>query len=148
VAQEVNRWLQVVFAEWHKTGQIDLEAVEMLLRTSLHRAGAATLQRLLCMPVAHECAVPCPCGRKAHYHETRRKQVLTMLGPVIFDRAYFVCPDCHAGQSPRDRELDVVGSRGLNPSIENKPLPPLPNLHPNPFTALPLNRINHFRKMP
>jgi len=110
VAQEVNRWLQVVFAEWHKTGQIDLEAVEMLLRTSLHRAGAATLQRLLCMPVAHECAVPCPCGRKAHYHETRRKQVLTMLGPVIFDRAYFVCPDCHAGQSPRDRELDVVGT--------------------------------------
>jgi hypothetical protein len=33
-----------------------------------------------------------------------------MLGPVEFQRGYFVCPHCHQGQSPRDRELDVEGT--------------------------------------
>jgi hypothetical protein len=33
-----------------------------------------------------------------------------MLGPVEFQRGYFVCPHCHRGQSPRDRELDVEGA--------------------------------------
>jgi len=32
-----------------------------------------------------------------------------MLGPVVFERAYYLCARCHQGQSPRDKELDVVG---------------------------------------
>jgi hypothetical protein len=36
--------------------------------------------------------------------------VLTALGPVEFERDYFVCSHCHRGQSPRDRELDVEGT--------------------------------------
>jgi len=55
------------------------------------------------------CTVPV-LGQEAHYHESRRKQLLTMLGPVVFDRAYYLCAGCHQGQSPRDRELDVVGT--------------------------------------
>jgi hypothetical protein len=35
--------------------------------------------------------------------------LLTALGPVRFQRSYYVCPRCHQGQSPRDRELDVEG---------------------------------------
>jgi hypothetical protein len=87
-----------------------LESIEMLVRDSMHRAGAATVQRLLCMPVPHDREVPCGCGREARYHESRHKQLLTMLGPVAFDRAYYVCAGCHQGQSPRDQELDVVGT--------------------------------------
>jgi len=82
----------------------------MLVRDSMHHAGAATVQRLLCMPESHDHRVPCACGQQAQYHETRRKQLLTMLGPVVFDRAYYLCPSCHQGQSPRDQELDVVGT--------------------------------------
>jgi hypothetical protein len=33
-----------------------------------------------------------------------------MLGPVALDRAYYLCAGCHQGQSPRDQELDVVGT--------------------------------------
>jgi len=106
----MNRMLQVVFADWRKTGQIDLEAVEGLVRNSMHRAGASALQQLLRMPVFHPGAVPCACGREARFHENRPKRVLTMLGPVAFERAYYLCPDCHHGQSPRDRELDVAGT--------------------------------------
>jgi hypothetical protein len=68
------------------------------------------MQRLLCLPAAHDRQVPCGCGQQARYHETRPKQILTMLGPVVYDRAYYLCPSCHQGHSPRDRELDVVGT--------------------------------------
>jgi hypothetical protein len=33
---------------------------------------------------------------------------LTAVGPVRFERAYYRCPACHQGQSPQDRELDIV----------------------------------------
>jgi hypothetical protein len=81
----------------------------MLVRDAMHRAGAVTVQRLLSVPVSHDRKVPCACGQQAHYHESRPKQLLTMLGPVIFERAYYLCASCHQGQSPRDKELDVVG---------------------------------------
>ena len=32
-----------------------------------------------------------------------------MLGPITIQRPYDVCPHCHRGCSPRDRELDVQG---------------------------------------
>lgn len=102
--------LQVVFAGWHKTGRIDLEAVETLIRESMHAAGAKTIERLLAVPVVRQTGVACACGHQARYHERRRKQVLTILGPVTFERAYYLCPNCHQGQSPRDQELDVVGT--------------------------------------
>jgi hypothetical protein len=82
----------------------------MLVRDSMHRAGAVMLQRLLCMPVSHDRKAPCACGQEASYHESRRKQLLTMLGPVVFDRPYYLCAACHQGQSTRDQELDVVGT--------------------------------------
>ena len=36
--------------------------------------------------------------------------MLTALGPVEFERDYYLCPHCHRGQCPRDRELDVEGT--------------------------------------
>src|SRR5207237_7926663 len=47
VAREVNRFLGLVFAQRHKDGRTDLEAVESALRAALHQAGAATLAELL-----------------------------------------------------------------------------------------------------
>ena len=84
-----------------KTGRLDLEPIEMLVRDSMHHAGAAMVQRLLSMPVSHDRKVPCVCGQEAQYHESRGKRLLTMLGPVVFDRAYYLCAGCHQGQSPR-----------------------------------------------
>ncbi len=100
----------MIFAGCRKTGQMDLEAIETLVRGSMHRAGASMLGRLLSTPAAQAGTVPCTCGYTAHYHDSRRRQVLTMLGPVEFQRGYFVCGQCGQGQSPRDRELDVEGT--------------------------------------
>ena len=102
--------LGIVFGSWRKTGRVDLEAVEMLVRGSMHQAGAASLSHLLSMSVAGSATVPCACGQAARYHDRRPKQCLTVLGRVRLDRDYYVCPDCHQGQAPRDAELDVLGT--------------------------------------
>ena len=82
----------------------------MALRASLHRAGAAALSVLLSDPGGPAAETACACGRRARYHDRRRRRVLTALGPVEFERNYFVCPACHRGQCPRDQELDVAGT--------------------------------------
>jgi hypothetical protein len=82
----------------------------MLVRDSMHRAGALALTRLLSMSAGHAAQMPCECGQSARNHDTRPKQLLTALGPVSVQRAYYVCPHCDRGQSPLDRELDVVGT--------------------------------------
>jgi len=99
-----------VFAALRKGHGWDLEAVEMATRAGLHRAGAGVLKALLAEPGGHAARVACACGEQARYHDHRPKRLLTALGPVDFERAYYVCPRCHQGQSPRDRELDVVGT--------------------------------------
>lgn len=105
----MNRLLQMVFTGCRKSGKVDLEAVEMLVRDSMHRAGAAALQRLLSMPASPPENATCDCGRAARSRGKRSKQILTALGPVQLERNYYVCPHCHRGHSPRDRELDVEG---------------------------------------
>jgi len=117
LAQEVSRLLQVVFAGSRKTGQVDLEAVEMLVRESMHRAGAAALERLLSRPTRQPPKVSCGCGHTAQYHDQRNKQLLTVLGPVQLQRSYYVCPQCHQGKIPRDEELDVVGTE-CSPGVQ------------------------------
>ena len=109
MAREVDQLLRVVFQQRRKTGRLDLEATEMALRAALHRAGAAALSELLRFPppAAEQRAIPCACGEQAHYHEQRARPVLTALGPVEVARPYYRCPDCHGGQFPADRELDI-----------------------------------------
>ena len=83
----------------------------MALRAAMHRAGAAALTELLRTTAPVEMAVSCRCGHPARYHQMRPKQLLTVLGRLEIERAYYVCPHCHQGQSPRDRELDVEGTQ-------------------------------------
>ena len=110
VAREVEGLLRRVFAERRQTGRVDWEAVEKATRTTLHRAGAAALSQLLSGPEVEPRPVDCPCGQKAQYHDRRNKRLLTVVGPVQIERAYYVCRCCGQGQAPRDRGLDVEGT--------------------------------------
>ena len=109
VTHEVGQWLQVLFNGRRKTGQVDMEASEMLLRSAMHRAGAAGLTQLLqfSVPPAEQRTVSCACGHTAHYRELRSKQVLAVVGPVQVSRPYYLCPHRHQGQFPADVELDT-----------------------------------------
>lgn len=96
-----------MFTARRKGHGFELEAVEMATRAGVHRAGAAVLAGVLGERGGHAARVACVCGAQARYRDHRPKRLLTALGPVEFDRAYYTCPRCHQGQSPRDRELDV-----------------------------------------
>lgn len=92
-----------------KSGNLDLEAIEMMIRSAMHRAGAAAIGALLQFPVppAEQRTASCHCGHTAHYRELRSKPVLTAVGWVKVSRPYFLCSHCHNGQFPADVELDV-----------------------------------------
>lgn len=88
---------------------MDLEAVEMAFRAALHQAGAAALTQLLqfAEPAADQRLIPCPCGHRARYRELRTRRILTALGEVELNRPWYLCPNCHNGQFPVDRQLDI-----------------------------------------
>jgi len=44
VGKEVAKLLAGAFGEWRRTGRIELEALEMLVRDSMHHAGASALR--------------------------------------------------------------------------------------------------------
>lgn len=54
----------VIFNDHRKTGFLDLEAIEMAVRSAMHQAGAAALSKLLQfpVPVAGQRMIPCSCG--------------------------------------------------------------------------------------
>jgi Uncharacterised protein family (UPF0236) len=93
-----------------RSGRFDLEAIEVAIRAAAHQLGATVLQHLLSVPAEFDPVIACPCGRQARFHQMRPKQLLTALGPITIERPYYLCPDCHKGQSPRDGELDVDGT--------------------------------------
>lgn len=109
INREVDRLLHVIFNGRRKTGHVDLEASEMLMRSAMHQAGAAGLTQLLRFPVppAEQRMLPCSCGHTAHYQELRSKPILTAVGSVEVSRPYYLCPHCHNGQFPADVELDI-----------------------------------------
>jgi len=101
--------LRVLFQDRRNTGRMDLEATEMAMRATLHRAGAAALSQLLQFPAprGEGRTLACPCGQQAHYREQRSKPVLTAVGLVEVLRPYYLCVHCGVGQFPADVELDI-----------------------------------------
>lgn len=102
--------LGVIFQDRRKTGHLDLEAVETIIRSAMHQAGAITLTKLLQYDPPDEShrTIPCSCGHSARYKELRSKTVLTVLGPVKLGRPYYLCAHCSKGQCPVDAELGVA----------------------------------------
>ncbi len=110
--------MRVAFGALRKTGRLDLEALEMAVRSAMHQAGAAALTKLLQFPAppADQCSVACACGHAARYRELRSKPVLTAVGKSAVSRPYFLCPHCHHGQFPADVELDIENTE-LSPGV-------------------------------
>jgi hypothetical protein len=110
--------LRRIFCERHKSGRLDLEAVEMAIRSTMHQAGAAALTHLLQFdpPGPEQRQLPCSCGHTARYLELRSKAVLTAIGKAQCLRPYYLCERCHCGQFPVDVELDVENTE-LSPGV-------------------------------
>ncbi len=73
----------MIFRDQRKSGRLDLEAIEMAVRSALHHAGASALTELLRFPApTGQRTIPCDCGQQAHFRELRSKPVLTAVGPA------------------------------------------------------------------
>lgn len=95
-----------------ETGHWDLEALELALRSSMHRIGGVLLEKLMNSDEGGYGGprIDCGQGHPAAFVEYRRKEVLTVLAGVEIERAYYYCQVCGGGVIPKDQELDIVGT--------------------------------------
>ncbi len=104
--QEVGRILKQVAQARH----VDLEAWETALRAAVLSAGAKALGQLLegvgCG--RQDKPVICDCGVRMESRGLRSKPLLSILGPVDYERSVFQCPACNKTRYPGDEQLDVV----------------------------------------
>ena len=97
---------------------LDFEAVETAARRgALAVAAHAVARRLNADHTDHAGpTLPCRCGHPAHYAGRKAKTILTALGPMRLERAYYRCAVCRRGFCPRDRALGVEAA-SLSPAV-------------------------------
>lgn len=88
----------------------DLEAMETALKAAVLEAGARLLEEFMnTLGVGRRAEAPtCPCGGIMASRGVRHKEVLTLLGPVQYQRSLFQCPKCRRTRYPGDEALDLV----------------------------------------
>ena len=83
----------------------------MAIRSSMHEAGGAMLEKLVDFDQGHRGPrVPCGKGHQAAFVDYRSKDVQTVLSKMTVRRAYYHCPACKAGVFPKDSDLDIVAT--------------------------------------
>jgi hypothetical protein len=112
VAQEVEALLgREALAE------LDFEALEVALRQRTLRLAAHAIEQRLNADLSDEAsALHCPCGNAARYVARRTKNVVSVLGPLRLERAYYHCSACGHGYCPRDAHLEIENT-SLSPAL-------------------------------
>ncbi|MFZ2053493.1 MAG: ISKra4 family transposase [Candidatus Aminicenantales bacterium] len=89
-----------------------MEAWETALRVAVLACGAKVLAGMLAEHGSgrREEEIVCRCGERMASEGVRRKELLTILGPVSYERSMFQCPSCRATRYPGDEALDVVST--------------------------------------
>jgi len=98
--------------ETARLGPPDLEAWETALRGAVLACGAGLLSGVLSERGTgrREEPVVCGCGQRMGSQGVRPKELLTILGPLVYQRSRFKCPGCGATRYPGDEALDVLGT--------------------------------------
>lgn len=91
---------------------LDLEALEMAIRSSMHQIGGLLLEKLMNADAGgyRGAWIACGQGHQAQFVEYRSKQLTTVLAPVKVERAYYYCGGCGSGIVPKDADLDIAGT--------------------------------------
>lgn len=95
-----------------RDGHVDLESLEMYIRSSMHNIGSIILEKLLNADGGdyRGSSIPCENGHTYDFVEYRNKDVLTVLGEVKVSRAYYYDRECGRGTCPKDEALDIEGT--------------------------------------
>ena len=120
VRREIEQEIEQLLGRLLRPGQIglDLEASEMAVRHAMHQIGGVLLEKVINADGGGYGGQEADCeqGHRATFVDYRDKDVLTVLGQVKIERAYYHCGDCGSGVIPKDRELNIVGTR-FSPGI-------------------------------
>jgi len=86
--------------------------METAIREAVLSAGARALAKLMegIGSGRRSESVVCECGARMESKGMKKKEILTILGPVSWSRSMFLCPSCKCVRYPGDEELDVVGT--------------------------------------
>src|SRR5512145_293426 len=91
-------------------GQPDVNKLEGMMRELVKEAASVGLQQAI-EQGEETCGsreVLCSCGQKAQFVSKRSAVVWTVFGKVDYQRRYYLCPNCHQGQSPVDQKYGIV----------------------------------------
>lgn len=108
----MDRIVTLSWRDREKVGHLDLESLEIHIRSAMHSVGASILEKLLNGDGGdyRGRTLPCEKGHLSEFREYRDKEVVTVLGPVKIQRAYYYDEQCQEGDCPKDKALDIVGS--------------------------------------
>lgn len=101
-------------AAWMQEQPHTLAEAEQHVVRLLKEVGTTLLAGLctLAAPADPVRSLACACGHTATYQRHHTAQVTTLLGPLRFARAYYLCAACGHGQHPLDAQLHCcAGSR-------------------------------------
>ena len=96
---------------------VDFEALERACRdAALGIMGRMVANRLNADRGDTRGSAACRCGADASYVDRRAKTFTTVLGSMTLERAWYHCPACGRGFSPRDRALGLENA-SLSPGV-------------------------------
>jgi hypothetical protein len=112
VAVEQDKEVKLIFTRAIKAEKFDLEAVEAALRAAVLTSGAKALETVLACVGRGRRSQPmlCVCGAHMKSKGLKRKEVLTILGKVVFRRSMYKCPVCGKKRHPADEDMDIEGT--------------------------------------
>ena len=115
--QSLEHQFQQILADRHRTGLLDLEAVELAIRSTVHETGAAAIRELLrCHPPGRDHrAIPCACGQRPNMKAcVPGRSSRLWLGT---DRpTLLLVPACNSGQFPEEVPL-AIGKTDFSPGV-------------------------------
>ncbi len=102
VTRELSNWARAEARTLAELEQQTVTLVKELGNTLL--AGVCQVVAAAAPPVPRRA---CACGETASYARQRPAEVLTVLGPIVISRPYYLCAHCHHGCAPLDQQLGV-----------------------------------------
>lgn len=110
MTREVSRLCNAIFPNQDHGESFDLESIELAVRSSVHRVGAVALEKIVNADSGGKkgSKIECGFGHFARFTNCRAKTVVTIMGKICVERAYYHCPDCQRGLIPKDDLLDIA----------------------------------------
>jgi hypothetical protein len=106
--EEIARLLADELGE-RLAGKQDVDEMESLMRELVKEAAKSGMRQAIeeGEETGGRREVMCTCGQKAQFVSKRAAVIWTVFGKVDYQRRYYLCRNCHQGQSPVDQKYGI-----------------------------------------